>query len=112
MKLPTLSHRRGPMDENSFFKGLLAAELVLWAGFAYLLARSLFARAELWMVLALAVLCVQGLLVLYMTAYRFRFGTPEPYPAVRTASGALVWLALLFALYPVYGPRVLALLDR
>ena len=100
------------MTEKRFLKGLLAAMFVLWVGCVYVLARSLFTQAGWWEVLALCIICVQGLLVLYMAAHRFRYGVPEPYPAVRTASSALTWVGLLFVLYALYGPRVLGLVGQ
>jgi len=100
------------MTEKGFLKGFLAVELVVWVGCIYALGWSLFMHAGWWMVLCLAILCVQGLLVLYMTAHRFRYGLPEPYPAVRRVSSVLTWVALLSALYPVYASRMLWLIGR
>ncbi|HEX8360371.1 MAG TPA: hypothetical protein VF613_09695 [Longimicrobium sp.] len=93
---------------SRIFRGIFVFGTAVLVGSAYLFARSLARGDAWWMVLGLAVLCVQGMLVLGMIAYALRTGAFPRNKTLLRVSSTLTWVALLLIFVPTLGVRVLA----
>jgi hypothetical protein len=82
--------------------------IAVLVGSAYLFARSLARGDAWWMVLALAALCLQGMIVLGMIAYALRAGAFPRNTTLMRVSSTLNWVTLLLILVPTLGARLLA----